>query len=143
MLRHYTTVTEYTADTVDIDVSTLVSTAPVTGVATARGALVTRESDGLLFSGFGFTGTVTGLELHLTVSRLARIQDRVIQFYNAGSTLGANLADLAAEDTHIYRLDGAFDIGSDFGVIVDVGPHTQYPSANTVYIRSVAVRFIV
>ena len=141
MLKPYTTVREYANDSVDIDLSTLTTIANVTGVATSRGTLITTGSDTLIFSGFGYTGAVVGLELHLHISRLARIQDRVIRFYNAGSLIGTDLSDLTAGDTHVYTLDGARTIESDFGVVLDVGPHTQYPSANTVYIRSVAVNF--
>ena len=141
MLRPYTTVREYEDDSVDIDLVTLSSIGSVTGTATSRGSIIATGSDTLFFSGFGYTGAVTGLELHLHISRLARIQDRVIRFYNAGALIGTDLSDLSAGDVHVYVLDGARTIESDFGVVVDVGPHTQYPSANTVYIRSVSVDF--
>jgi hypothetical protein len=130
-------------------VSNISTLQPVYAVATSRGPLATRGSQSLLFSNFGITDTATvlGIELELSVSRLARIQDNVIQLWYRGSAQGQNKANLAAEDLQLYG--GATDLWGtknisvtdpSFAVMIDLQPHTQYPSSNTVYLRSLSIR---
>lgn len=121
----------------------LSSLEPVVGVAVSQGGLRTVESTALVFSGFGISGTVTGLDLELSVNRLARIQDKTIQLWVNGAAHSANLADLDAGNRHIYSWRG-LDLTwqSDYGVIIDLRPHSQYPSNNLVTVRSVRLRTV-
>jgi hypothetical protein len=127
----------------------LTTVTPVRSVATSNGQLAVQHSRSLVFRSFGIPAdiTVVGIELELTVTRLARIQDKTIQLWYQNRAVGRNLADLTAEDHHVYG--GATDLwrattvvhsSDDFGVLVDLQPHTQYPSSNTVYLRSVRLR---
>lgn len=127
------------------------SVEPVRGIATSFGSLNTDESTAIVFSDFEFNVNnelVSHVEVELHVSRLGRVQDKVIALWFDGVRRKANLANLAAEDRHVYsgltkdwRAGSNIDYNSpQFGVYVDLQPHTQYPSNNTVYIRSVRVR---
>lgn len=127
----------------------LASQTPVSGVATSRGPLVQRGSRSLIFTGFNFpTGlTVLGIELELVVDRLARVQDRVIQLW-FNQPIGLNKRNLLSENRQLYG--GGSDLWSlpegfnswsapNFGVIIDLQPHTEYPSNNLVYFRSLSL----
>ncbi len=122
---------------------------PVYGVATSRGGLVTSGSRSLVFRDFGITnpGTVTGIELELEITRLARVQDKTIQLWVNGSAQGRNLADLSAPDVKVYGsstelwgVPGVNVTDPGFGFLIDLQPHTQYPSNNTVYLRKLILR---
>ena len=131
-------------------VSNIVTTAPILAVATSSSrSLLATGSQSLIFRDFGIpsNATVVGIELLLTVTRLARIQDRQVQLCVAGAAQGENRAVATAEDSHVYGaaddLWGTASIQFDdpqFGVIIDLQPHAQYPSNNTVYLRSVSLR---
>lgn len=127
----------------------LVSDTPVKGVSLSYGDLTTSESNALLFSDFGFSynGVVQGVEMRLHVSRLARIQDKLIHLYQNAKLRGRNKANLQAEDVWVYG--GPNDLwysrkvnfdNPEFGVVIDLQPHTQYPSSNLVYLRDVRMR---
>jgi hypothetical protein len=130
--------------------SNIASMAPVKGVSTSYGELVTLESQSLVFTDFGFdvdNDKVTGIEVELHVTRLARIQDRVVQLWKNNKAAGINKADLDAAD--IWSYGGSNDIwktqrnnfnNSGFGLLLDFQPHTRYPSSNTVYLRRVRMR---
>lgn len=130
---------------------TIVSNKPISAVSNYFGGLYTVESSAILFSDFGFdvdSDQVEEIELFLHVSRLGRTQDKTISLY-MGKQIGKNRADLEAEDENVYgggleswKIASAnMDYTSpDFGVVIDLQPHTQYPSNVTVYIRKVAVR---
>ena len=122
---------------------------PVYAVATSSGRLAAHGSQSLIFKNFGITvdTTVLGIELLLHVDRLARVQDRTIQLVYNGSTVGSNQADLTAANLHVYGsptdLWSTTDIdfsGAEFGVLIDLQPHTQYPSNNLVYLRTVELK---
>lgn len=122
----------------EIQFEDLVTFESVYGVAVSQGGLRTVESTALVFTGFPITGTVYNLRLELSVNRLARIQDRVIQLWIDSKPWGSNLANLAAENRSIYSWNNLnLQWRTDYGVIIDLQPHTQYPSSNTVQIRSV------
>ena len=123
----------------------IITVTSVRGNAAASGGLLTREANSLVFRNYGFSisaGTVQAIEIQLTVTRLSRIQDRVVQlYYNAA--MGANLADVTAGDVHVYATSAVpgVDYSSvNFGCVIDLGPHQSYPSNNTIVIRSVAMR---
>ena len=123
----------------------IITVTSVRGNAAAHGGLLTREANSLVFRNYGFSigaSTVQAIEIQLSVTRLSRIQDRVVQlYYNAA--IGANLADLTAGDVHVYTASATpgVDYSSvNFGCVVDLGPHQSYPSNNTIVIRSVAMR---
>lgn len=141
MFREHTQAVEFANDSVNINTLTGVSAEPVTGISTSSGRLITRESDAVLYSGFGYTGSASRITARIHISRLGRVQDRQIQLWNGSELIGANLANLAAQDVQLYVFEGSFTVTESFGIVVDVGPHTQYPSSNTVYIRSVALQF--
>jgi len=129
----------------------LTSKKPVSGVSLYRGGLITVESTAIAFSNFGFDigqQQVVGVELYLHTTRNARAQDKTIKLF-AGKAVGKNLSDLEALDQHTYSGDLkewgvnklTIDYASeDFGVVVDLQPHTEYPSNVTIYIRKVQVR---
>jgi hypothetical protein len=131
-------------------VSNIVTVAPILAVATSSSrSLLATGSQSLIFRDFGIpsNAAVVGIELLLTVTRLARVQDRQIQLCVAGHAQGENRAVSTAEDSHVYGaaddLWGTAGIqfhNPQFGVIIDLQPHAQYPSNNTVYLRSVVLR---
>ncbi len=127
----------------EIQYDRLVSVEPAVGVGKSTGGLFTEQATALVFTGFNITGTVNSLELRLEVSRLARTQDKTIQLWVNGTAVGPNLADLSAADVHVYTWhDLDLEWNSTMGVVIDLQPHTQYPSSNTIYIRSVGLRKI-
>lgn len=128
-------------DIIDIDLSDGTSDSPVTGVSTSSGRLITSGSDAVLYFNFGYTGNAKKITAKIHVTRLARIQDVTIQLWNGTKLVGKNLANPDASDTQLYKFTGNFNVTPDFGIVVDVGPSQKYPSANTVYIRSVALEF--
>ena len=120
-------------------------------ISTSFGTFVRDESNAVQFLDFGFdAGTVTGIEVKLVTTRLARIQDKTIQLVYQNKTISENKQDLLAADTHIYgAADDRWGITSDrnipvesseFGVIIDLQPHASIPCAGTVYIRSILMR---
>jgi hypothetical protein len=123
----------------------ITSIEPVVGNATSGGALVITEANSVVFKDYGFNigaSTVTAVEIELTVSRLSRIQDRVVQLY-WNEPIGENLADLTAADVHVYASPAIPSVdynSAQFGCVVDLGPHRSYPSNNTIIIRTVAIR---
>jgi hypothetical protein len=135
-------------------IKNLTSATPTVGVATSFGGIFTgdgevssNETQSLIFTDFGFNvdnNKVRGIRVKIHVSRLARIQDKIIQIWKNGKPAGKNRANLDAEDVQIYG--GEDDLwgtqrtdfnNEKFGVIADFQPHTQYPSNNTVYFRYV------
>lgn len=118
---------------------------PVTGNATSNGSLVLAEANSVVFKDYGFdigSSTVAGVEIELNVARLSRIQDRTIQLY-MNEPIGANLADVAAADIHVYAspaLTGIDYASANFGCVIDLAPHKLIPSSNTIIIRSVGIR---
>lgn len=132
-------------------VSQFVSVEPVRSISTSFGTFIREESNSLVFTDWGFdAGTLAGIELRLRVRRLARIQDKVIQLWDGTKTIGENLADLSAEDDHTYGSesdrwgvprDYGFPLDSpQFGVVIDLQPHTEIPCSDTVILRSVRMR---
>ena len=125
-----------------VDILNGVSVRPVTGVtSTFGGGLIQQGSDALLYSNFAYTGAATTITARLIVSRLARVQDRIIQLYNGTQLIGVNQANLDASDDQQYVFTGNFTVNPSFGIVIDLGPHTQYPSSTTVYIRDLSLEF--
>jgi len=124
--------------------SELSSTRPIRGVARSVGGLVVEGSSALVFKGFDLgVSTVQTLELELGVDRMARIQDKTIQLWHEGSVQGSNLADPLSENLKVYRWENLdLEWTVDSGVVIDLQPHTQYPSSSTVRIRSVRLRAV-
>jgi hypothetical protein len=121
----------------------LTSSRPIIGTATSSGKIITVEPTALVFTGFAIVGTVNTVELRLHVTRLARTQDKVIRLWYDSKPQAANLADSTAADVHLYRWENLDTVWTaEHGVVVDLQPHAHYPSANTVYIRSVELRSI-
>ncbi len=125
------------------------SVMPISAVANSSGKLISEGSRSLVFRDFGIVnpGTVTGIELELEITRLARVQDKTIQIWYDGELLGKNRADLTAADLHIYggssdlwNASGIDYTSDQFGFLIDLQPHTQYPSSNTVYLRRLILR---
>jgi hypothetical protein len=91
-----------------------------------------------------------GIQVRLVTQRLARIQDKVIQLWDGERTIGENRQNLQAENDQLYGGDfdrwglksdyGIPTDSSDFGVVIDLQPHTEIPCSDTVYIRSVTMR---
>jgi hypothetical protein len=122
---------------------------PIKSTALSTGQLLSTGSRSLVFRDFGIVnpGTVQGVELDLEITRLARVQDKTIQIWYNGQTVGRNRADLAAGDRHIYGgqndlwdTTGIDVTSAGFGFLIDLQPHTEYPSSNTVYLRRLSLR---
>jgi hypothetical protein len=120
-------------------------------ISTSYGTFIREESNSLVFSDFGFLDVVPmGIEMRLRTRRVARIQDKTIQLWNGSRTISENLVNLAAEDDQIYGgADNRWGISvtesipissSQFGVVIDLQPHVNYPCSDLVLIRSVAMR---
>jgi|AntDeeMinimDraft_6_1070357.scaffolds.fasta_scaffold01068_11 hypothetical protein len=133
--------------------SVLTSKTSIKSTANFFGELVTTESTALVFTDFGFEldgQVVESIEIRLKASRLGRTQDKVIGIWDGTKRMGANMANLEATDDFTYsgtlgdwKLSSATKldyVSPDFGVVIDLQPHTQYPSNVTVYIRKVQVR---
>jgi len=128
-------------DNLNTDTAT-VSLEPCVSVAVSQGRLNTVETQAILYRDFDLSSTVLAAQLHLHVSRLGRTQDRLIRMRDSEGWLSDNLSDLTAEDHHVYTVrDLNISVNSSTGFVIDLGPHTEYPSRNTVYIRSVQARF--
>lgn len=125
----------------------IITVLPLRATSTSTGALTRQEGNSLVFRNFGFDPglTVMGIELRLTVDRVARIQDRTVQLYYQGSQ-GRNLANPLSENEQVYGGDlwGLSEPlpwdDQGFGVIIDLQPHESYPSSNPVIIRRVELR---
>ena len=120
----------------------IVSVYPVTTSAFSTGELAGTETNALLFADYAASGIAEAAELRLHVSRLGRIQDKTIRLRSNSEWIGENAADLSAVDVYTYSWqDISVNIDSDLGVVIDLQPHTEYPSSNTVYIRNVQMKF--
>ena len=124
------------------------SLAPVASVAQSRGGVIQTGVKSLVFRDFGINeaGTVVAVEFMLSVSRLARIQDRTVKLWQA-EAVGHNRANPQAEDVTVYsgdlawwQVDTVDHQNPNFGILVDLQPHSQYPSRDSVYIREVKIR---
>ena len=127
------------------------SQSPLRSISTSYGTFIREESNSLVFTDFGFPAVQPqGIEMRLRARRVARIQDKTIQLWNGSRTISENLQNLRAEDEQIYGGENdrwgipfAESIpvsDSEFGVVVDLQPHVEYPCADLVFIRSVAMR---
>jgi hypothetical protein len=132
-------------------ISDFVSVFPVRSISTSFGTFIREESNSLVFTDFGLPSVQPlGIEMRLQVRRLARIQDKTVQLWNGSKTIGENLQNLQAEDDTIYGAqndrwgvprDYELPLGSSqFGVVIDLQPHTEIPCADTVILRSVRMR---
>jgi hypothetical protein len=124
------------------------SVKPVSSVARSQGGVLQEGAQSLVFRDFGFDTVepVLAVEVLLVVTRLARIQDRTVKLWQ-GEEIGYNRADLTAADQHVYsgdltwwRVDAVNPNDANFGVLVDLQPHSQYPSRDSIYIREVKIR---
>lgn len=122
---------------------------PIRATALSTGRLESTGSRSLVFRDFGIVnpGTVQGIELELEITRLARVQDKTIQIWSQGAPRGRNLANLSAGDIAVYGGSGDLwntenlDVTDPgFGFLIDLQPHTEYPSSNLVYLRRVLLR---
>lgn len=122
---------------------------PIRATALSTGQLSADSSRSLVFRDFGIPAgaTVVGIELQLEITRLARVQDRVIQVWSGGQARGRNLADLTAGDLHVYgsptdlwSTENLAVADPGFGFLIDLQPHTLYPSSNLVYLRQLKLR---
>jgi len=123
----------------------------VRSISTSFGTFERSESNAVQFLDFGFeSGIVTGIEVRLVATRLARIQDKTIQLVYQNQPISENKQNLLAADTNVYgdahdrwgiTSDRNIPVeSSEFGVIIDLQPHTTIPCADTVYIRSIQMR---
>jgi len=127
------------------------SQSPLRSISTSYGTFIREESNSLVFSDFGFSAVQPqGIEMRLRARRVARIQDKTIQLWNGSRTISENLQNLRAEDEQVYGgendrwgipLAESIPVSdSEFGVVVDLQPHVEYPCADLVFVRSVAMR---
>jgi len=124
---------------------------PVRSISTSFGTFTREESNSLVFTGFGMPSVIPlGIQARLVTQRLARIQDKVIQLWDGAQTIGENKQNLRAENDQLYGGDwdrwglksdyGIPTASPDFGIVIDLQPHTEIPCSDTVYIRSVSMR---
>ena len=136
----------------ELDTHKLISTDPINGICTGFSRLRTKGIHALLFENWGVLEPIgiTHLEFRIHISRLARVKDLTIQLCKNGELIGKNMADLMAEDTHIYggpiaewgleeKEWTAYDL-SDIGLVVDYQPHPTMPSSELVYLRKIQMR---
>lgn len=147
--RMPTLVTEFEPDDVvytHLQPRNLVSAMPINGVSTGFSQLREQGIHALQFTGWGWEpGVIRHIELRVHVSRLARVKDLTVQLVHDGELIGKNLADLNAEDVHVYG--GALDIWNiktidpeSISVVLDYQPHPTMPSSELVYLRKVQMR---
>lgn len=129
----------------------LISTEPLYGLGTSSNVLSvnTYGSNSLRFSDFGIVGlgNIRGVEVETNIVRLNRIRDLKVQLYFNG-LIGRNLASASydavqrygAEDNNWGISDTVPYTNSEFGVVIDLGPHPNYPSSTRPIVRSVQLR---
>jgi hypothetical protein len=128
------------------------------------------ETSQLFITDFNFpanAGTVTGIELELTVQRVARIQDLIVQLTFNGEIIGDNRASInnpVQSDTYtadvtvpLHPIDDYNIYGSStdmwgtalsnmdvtdpsFGVVLSFRSNVIYPHRDVVYVDQVALR---
>jgi hypothetical protein len=83
----------------------------------------------------------------LTVDRFSRIQDHNIRLWQNSQIIGRNLADPLAENQWVYggalslwRVDTLQVDNENFGVLIDLSAHKQYPSRDIINIKEVKIR---
>lgn len=128
----------------------LTSNADLVGNPNSYGVLQTLGTSALLLTGWQWNirdATVTGVEVRTHIARLARIQDRVVQLWDGAGRVGENRANLRAADVTVYGGErdawgvAQMDVNSpSWGLVLDLQPHTVYPSANRAIIYSIEMR---
>jgi hypothetical protein len=137
-------ITKFEDDSVVMDTVQLISLTPIYGVALSNGKMNQYGSEALLFKDFLSSGTATAIQATIQVERMGRIQDRVIQLCDTGTLVGKNVADLSANNIHVYDWPSTnYNLSSDFGIVVDYQPNITVPSRERLIIRSVTMRFFI
>lgn len=137
-------ITKFEDDSVIMDTVGLISLEPIYGVAVSEGRINQYGSEALLFKNFLSSGTATAIQATIKVDRVGRIQDKVIQLYDGDKLVGKNIADLKAENTHVYEWsDISYTLNSNFGIVIDYQPNLTTPSRERLIIRSVLLRFFI
>lgn len=137
-------ITKFEDDSVIMDTVGLISLEPIYGVAVSEGRINQYGSEALLFKNFLSSGTATAIKATIKVDRVGRIQDKVIQLYDGDKLVGKNVADLKAENTHVYEWsDISYTLNSNFGIVIDYQPNLTTPSRERLIIRSVLLRFFI
>lgn len=129
----------------------LISVSPLYGLGTsaAESAVSEYGSNSLLLNGFGISGpgSVVGIEVETNIVRLNRIRDLRVQLYFNGF-IGRNLASESYDavqrygsETDTWGISGSIPYtDSNFGVVLDLGPHPRYPSSTRPIVRTVQMR---
>ena len=137
-------ITKFEDDSVIMDTVGLISLEPIYGVAVSEGRINQYGSEALLFKNFLSSGTATAIKATIKVDRVGRIQDKVIQLYDGDKLVGKNVADLKAENTHVYEWsDISYTLNSNFGIVIDYQPNLTTPSRERLIIRSVLLQFFI
>lgn len=137
-------ITKFEDDSVIMDTVGLISLEPIYGVAVSEGRINQYGSEALLFKNFLSSGTATAVQATIKVDRVGRIQDKVIQLYDGYNLVGKNVADLKAENTHVYEWSNInYNLDSNFGIVIDYQPNVSTPSRERLIIRSVLLRFFI
>lgn len=130
----------------------LTTSTNVNHIAIQELAHVTKAGDILVFSDFDIPAytTITKIEVLLEIRRRARITDYVLQLHNNGTAISRNLADLDPSrpnvsiysgTTDVWELDPVVNIQDpNFGVLLQIGPHPNYPSSDPAIIDNVSLR---
>ena len=137
-------ITKFEDDSVIMDTVGLISLQPIYGIAVSEGRINQYGSEALLFKNFLNSGTATSIQATIKVDRVGRIQDKIIQLYDGDKLVGKNVADLKAENTHVYEWsDINYNVNSNFGIVIDYQPNLTTPSRERLIIRSVLLRFFI
>lgn len=94
--------------------------------------------------------TIQGIEVLVEIRRRGRISDYIVQLHNNENEIGLNLAEptMPRDDVSVYgsstELWGNNSLpdltDSNFGVLLQVGPHPLYPGKDPAIIDKVAIR---
>ena len=124
----------------------------VNHIAIQELAHVTKAGDILVFSNFQVPSytSIQNIEVLLEIRRRARITDYVLQLQVNGSAVSRNVADMDptrpnisiySGDTTVWELGPAVNLQDPtFGLLLQVGPHPNYPSSDPAIIDRVALR---
>jgi len=127
----------------------LITSLPLTGVATSQGQLVRKGVNALRLSFPVDHGSrvPVGMQLRIHAQRSARIEDSLVQLWNGLSLVGSNRAQRSTHN--LTTLGGAEDTwgvdlaawDSHWAVVVDFEPVASTPSSNRLIVYEFALCF--
>jgi len=145
-----TTWTDPYKDTVNL-IFPIITNKNVRRISIHDTAAVTIMGDTVVFSNFAIptVTTLIGLSVAISVRRLGRVTDYVVQplingtYYNNNATGSGGLPDsmIYGSATDTWGITTGFN-SSTFQLCVQVGPHPQYPGNDKAIIDSVSIQLV-